>query len=186
MGSPLVLLLPCRCRNPGGVAAEFPQRALGAGKTRLAQVRPVSLQGLPDREVPEHYIIQGLDFPPFPLHKSCSPSEGHVSPHFWWWLAPLGTDQGHFQHAVPVVPPSLTALLFLQGGFDGAGCGGEGCRGLQVGWRRGTEGPTPCCTRAVPCSWLPSRHRSPLAAALQIPFPMMLLVFGSSCISMAR
>lgn len=39
---------------------------------------------------------------------------------------------------------------------------------------------------AVPCSWLLSRHCSPLAAALQVPFPAMLLAFGGSCISMAR
>lgn len=36
---------------------------------------------------------------------------------------------------------------------------------------------------AVPCSWPSSRHRSPLAAALQIPFPAMLLAFRGSCIS---
>jgi len=43
-----------------------------------------------------------------------------------------------------MVPPPLAALLFLQGGFDGAGCGGEGCRGPREGWGRGTEGRTPC------------------------------------------
>ena len=33
---------PCRWRNPGGAAAEFPQRAPGAGETRLAQVGAAS------------------------------------------------------------------------------------------------------------------------------------------------
>lgn len=107
--------------------------------------------GATGQGVPGHSTAQRLDFPPFPLHKSCCPHNGHLASPFSWWLAPLGAEQGHFQHAAPMMPPSLTALLFLQGGFDRAGPGGEGCWEPWVGWGRGTQGQAPC---RLPVPWL--------------------------------
>lgn len=123
-------------------------------------------------------------FPPFPLHKSCCPHNEHLASHFLWWLAPLGAEQGHFQHAAPMMPPSLTALLFLQGGFDRAGPGGEGCWGPWVGWGIGTKDRNLAGSQSHGCALLLQALQSP-GSHLINPFPEMLLAFGGSCISMS-
>lgn len=49
-----------------------------------------------------------------------------------------GSSPSVFSACSPLVPPPLTALLFSQRGFDGAGRGGEDCWGPGVGWGTGT------------------------------------------------
>lgn len=103
--------------------------------------------------------------------------------HFSWWLAPLGAERGHFQRAAPTMP--LTALLFLQGGFDRAGSGGEGCWGPWVAWgRREGDTRTPGCAGSQPhgCALLLQAPQSPGSHPTN-PFPEMLLAFGGGCIS---